>query len=210
MAETTVYYGMQKPLEEEKYNIGVFNANMDVIDSALNRLSNTIDYNQDGQNNALSNHNVSDTAHNDIRNLINALATRLNTLADSDDTTLDQMSEIVSYIKSNKDLINIVTINKVNVSDIIDDLVSTDTDKPLSANQGKIIKDLIDSLTPTATGNATAAGLTKLYTGTGSNTDGSMTQSAITAALSKKSIIDYTASVPTSLMAGMTWVGTAK
>ena len=34
--------------------------------------------------------------------LITGLTTRLNTLADSDDTTLDQMSEIVEYIKSNK------------------------------------------------------------------------------------------------------------
>lgn len=34
---------------------------------------------------------------------------------------------------------------KVNVSDIIDDLVHTDIDKPLSANQGKVLKDLVDT-----------------------------------------------------------------
>ena len=69
--------------------------------------------------NSISAHNTSADAHNDIRDLITGLTTRLNTLADSDDTTLDQMSEIVAYIKSNKSLIDSITTNKVNVSDII-------------------------------------------------------------------------------------------
>ncbi len=92
----------------------------------------------------LKSHNSSNNCHNDIRNLISALTTRLNTLADSDDTTLDQLSEIVAYIKNNKDLIDGITRNKVNVADIIDNLVSTAVNKPLSAKQGKILKDLID------------------------------------------------------------------
>lgn len=36
---------------------------------------------------------------------------------------------------------------KVNISDIVDDLVSTDADKPLSAKQGKELKTLIDNHT---------------------------------------------------------------
>lgn len=63
---------------------------------------------------ALSTHNTSTLSHNDIRLLISDLATKLNTIADSDDETLDQLSEIVSYIKNNKDLIDSVTTNKVN------------------------------------------------------------------------------------------------
>lgn len=35
---------------------------------------------------------------------------------------------------------------KVNILDIVDDLVSTNVDKPLSANQGKALKDIIDGL----------------------------------------------------------------
>ena len=35
---------------------------------------------------------------------------------------------------------------KVNISDIVNNLTSTDTDKPLSANQGKVLKDIIDGL----------------------------------------------------------------
>lgn len=93
---------------------------------------------------AIEAHNKLSTTHDDIRTLISELGTRLNTLADSDDTTLDQLSEIVAYIKSNRSLIENVTTNKVNVSDIIDNVNSTETNKPLSANQGKILKDLID------------------------------------------------------------------
>ena len=96
---------------------------------------------------AVSNHNSSTTAHTDIRDLIAGLTTRLNTLADSDDTTLDQLSEIVAYIKSNRTLIENVTTNKVNVADIVDNLTSTATNKPLSAKQGKVLNDLISSLT---------------------------------------------------------------
>ena len=94
----------------------------------------------------VSNHNSSGSSHSDIRELISNLTTRLNGLADSDDATLDQLSEIVSYIKSNRTLIENVTTNKLNVADIINNLTSTATTKPLSAAQGKILNDLITSL----------------------------------------------------------------
>lgn len=96
-----------------------------------------------------SNHNTSETAHGDMRDLISDLTTRLNALADSDDTTLDQLSEIVAYIKNNKSLIDGITTSKVSVSDIVDGLTSTITSKPLSANQGRVLKELIDALTST-------------------------------------------------------------
>lgn len=94
----------------------------------------------------ISTHNTDDAAHSDIRNLIIGLTTRLNALADSDDTTLDQLSEFVAYIKSNRTLIENVTTNKVNVSDIIDNLTTNVSNKPLSAAQGVAIKSLINSL----------------------------------------------------------------
>lgn len=95
---------------------------------------------------AVSAHDTSTSAHGDIRDLITGLTNRLNTLANSDDTTLDQMSEIVAYIKENKSLIDSVTTNKVNVSDIINNLTTNVTNKPLSAAQGVAIKTLIDAL----------------------------------------------------------------
>jgi hypothetical protein len=95
---------------------------------------------------AVSNHNVDADAHNDIRLLIEGLESRLNALADSDDTTLDQMSEIVAYIKANKTLIDSITTSKINVYDIINNLTTNVSNKPLSAAQGVILKGLIDSL----------------------------------------------------------------
>lgn len=92
----------------------------------------------------IGSHNTDGTAHNDIRGLITGLTTRLNALADSDDITLDQMSELVAYIKSNKSLIDAITTAKVNVSDIVNDLVTNNANKPLSAAQGVALKALIE------------------------------------------------------------------
>lgn len=94
----------------------------------------------------VSAHNVSDIAHNDIRLLVQGLTERLNALADSDDETLDQMSEVVAYIKSNKSLIDAITTSKVSVSDIIDNLTTSVSNKPLSAKQGVALKALIDEI----------------------------------------------------------------
>ncbi len=73
----------------------------------------------------VSMHNTADGAHNDIRILVSELTRRLNALADSDDTTLDQLSELVAYIKDNRELIEVVTTAKANVSDVerIDSLI---------------------------------------------------------------------------------------
>ena len=91
-------------------------------------------------------HNTGSAAHNDIRIAVEGLASRLNALADSDDTTLDQLSEIVTYIKSNKTLIDGITKSKVNVSDIINNLTTSVSNKPLSAAQGVALKRLIDAI----------------------------------------------------------------
>lgn len=94
----------------------------------------------------IATHNADTSAHTDIRDLIAELANRLNAIADSDDINLDQLSEIVAYIKSNKSLIESITTNKVNVSDIVNNLTTTDTNKPLSAAQGVALKALIDAI----------------------------------------------------------------
>lgn len=91
-------------------------------------------------------HNTDASAHNDIRILIAELVNRLNAIADSDDQTLDQLSEIVAYIKNNKSLIDGVTTSKVNVGDIVNNLTTNVADKPLSAAQGIALKGLIDGL----------------------------------------------------------------
>lgn len=95
---------------------------------------------------AISTHNASTDAHNDIRSLITGLTNRLNAVANSEDVNLDQLAEIVAYIKENKSLIDSVTTSKVNVADIINNLTTNVTNKPLSAAQGVEIKRLIDAL----------------------------------------------------------------
>lgn len=113
---------------------------------------------------AVSTHNSNGSAHSDIRALIASLSEKLNALADSDDTTLDQFSEVVAYIKNNKTLIEGITTNKVNTSDIVDNVTTADAKKVLSANQGAVLKGLIDALT-TAVANKpdlTAAEITTL------------------------------------------------
>ena len=91
-------------------------------------------------------HNTGTDTHSDIRLLIQSLTDRLNALADSDDTTLDQLSEVVAYIKSNRSLIEAITTSKVSVADIVDNLTTNVSNKPLSAAQGVVIKTLIDAL----------------------------------------------------------------
>ena len=86
------------------------------------------------------------------------LVDRINAVLDSDDVTLDELSEIVAYIKNNKSLIESVTISKVNVSDIIDNLVTNVSNKPLSAAQGVKLKGLVDTAQTTANEAKNAAG----------------------------------------------------
>ena len=102
-------------------------------------------------------HNAEEAAHPYIRDLIAGLTARLNALADSDDTTLDQLSEIVAYIKSNKSLIDAITTSKVSVSDIINNLTTSAAAKPLSAAQGVVLKTMIEAITvPTALSQLTS------------------------------------------------------
>lgn len=94
----------------------------------------------------VTSHNVSDTAHSDIRVLIANLASQVATFLDVDDATMDQASEFVAYMKANRSLIESVTTSKVSASDIIDNLETNLANKPLSSAQGVKLKGLYDSL----------------------------------------------------------------
>jgi len=104
-------------------------------------------------------HNTAADAHGDIRILISALTDRLNALANSDDTTLDQMAEVVAYIKDNRELIEQVTTGKVSVTDIVNNLTTNVSNKPLSAAQGVVLKGLIDTLTKSVSSKLDASAL---------------------------------------------------
>ena len=94
----------------------------------------------------LTDHNTDTEAHNDLRLELAALSKRINDALDSEDVDLDQLSEIVEDIKSNKTLIEAITTSKVSVTDIVNDLVTNVANKPLSAAQGVALKKLIDNL----------------------------------------------------------------
>ena len=112
-------------------------------------------------------HNTNTDAHNDIRLLITELTTRINALANSEDVDLDQMAELVAYIKANRDLIDQITTGKVSVSDIIDNLTTNVANKPLSAAQGVALKALVDAAsTAAANAQTTADGKQAKITGT--------------------------------------------
>ena len=106
---------------------------------------------------AVSVHNTNNGSHTDIRLLIDGLTTRLNALANSTDEDLDQMAELVAYIKNNKSLIDGITTSKVSVSDIVNNLTTDISNKPLSAAQGVALKELIDALSNSMTAYRTAA-----------------------------------------------------
>lgn len=111
-------------------------------------------------------HNTGADTHSDIRLLISGLTDRLNALADSDDTTLDQLSEVVAYIKSNRSLIEAITTSKVSVADIVNNLTTNVANKPLSAAQGVALKALIDAISvPDKLPNPNALTFTGAVTG---------------------------------------------
>lgn len=136
---------LQNTKAELQGNIDSLTSKHDDDKNELQQQINTL-VSEKATKNELTSHNTSNVAHNDIRILIQGLTDRLNTLADSDDETLDQMSEIVAYIEDNRDLIESITTSKVNVSDIINNLTTNVANKPLSASMGVEIKRLIDNI----------------------------------------------------------------
>lgn len=89
-------------------------------------------------------HNTDAESHNDLRVELQKVNDRLNAFFNSDNTTLDELSEIIDYITSNKTLIEAITTSKVSVSDIVDNLTTNVSTKVLSAAQGVALKALID------------------------------------------------------------------
>ena len=145
--ETLTWKSLDKRITElEKGGTGGSGDMQKSVYDPNNNAKDIYKYADDVSNLAVTNHASSNTAHSDIRDIITVLTDRLNALADSDDKTLDQLSEIVAYIKSNKSLIDAITTEKVSVSDIIDNLTTNNANKPLSAAQGVAIKALIDAI----------------------------------------------------------------
>ena len=79
------------------------------------------------------------------------------------DTLAKRFASIDSQISTLVSNVGSLTTNKVNVSDIIDDLIHSDANKPLSANMGKTLRDMIGGTydaSSTVTAAIAAAGTT--------------------------------------------------
>lgn len=120
-------------------------ANPSIYAAAERLWQHTVSLNN-GKANVVHSHDDLYYTETEVDEMITGLTNRLNALANSDDTTLDQMAELVEYIKDNRELIEGVTTNKVNVSDIVDNLTTNVSNKPLSAAQGVALKALIDAI----------------------------------------------------------------
>lgn len=115
-------------------------------------------------------HNTSNSAHNDIRLLISDLTTKVNNFLDVDDTTTDQLSELIALIQANASDIESITSGKVNVADIVNNLTTNSSSKVLSAAQGVALKALIDALDSDKVDKVSGKGLsTNDYTTTEKN-----------------------------------------
>ncbi len=95
----------------------------------------------------VSEHDTFTGSHQDIRLQISELRNQLNDFLDVDDETRNELSEVLALIDANADVIAGITTSKVSVTDIIDNLTTNVSNKPLSAAQGAALKKLIDALT---------------------------------------------------------------
>ena len=107
---------------------------------------------------AVDAHNVNGGAHNDIRLVLNELKSAVEAFLDIDNPTFDQLSELVQKIEANAGTIEQLTNGKVNVADIVNNLTTNVSNKPLSAAQGVVLKGLIDDLVAVANNATTTAG----------------------------------------------------
>lgn len=80
----------------------------------------------------------------------------IQTLLTSDNASLDTLQEVVDFVELHQSDLEALGAGKVNVSDIINVLTDTSSNKPLSAAQGKVLKDALDALTAVVGGKQPA------------------------------------------------------
>ena len=107
----------------------------------------------------ISAHNTSTESHNDIRLALSSLSTQVNNFLDVDDTTKDQLSEVLAMIEANEGTLESLTTSKVNKSDIVNNLTTNDAGKVLSGAQGVVIQDQIDDLNEVKLNKSDAANM---------------------------------------------------
>lgn len=128
-------------------------ADKDEIPTKTSDLENDLGLTDTSQVNMLiTQHNTNTSAHNDLRISLSELSTKVNNFLNVNDTTKDQLSELIALIEANADDIESITSGKVNVADIINNLTTNVSNKPLSAAQGVVLKGLIDTINSSLSG----------------------------------------------------------
>lgn len=104
--------------------------------------------------NAFAMENMIESA--DAKIMTAAERTRLSNalIVDDIDDTLAALDKLWSSTKITSE-VNALDAAKLNISDIVDNLTSLDTNKALSANQGKLLKDMIDAINTLLTSDDT-------------------------------------------------------
>ena len=112
-------------LSETKLNASVYNQKIPEIEGNISTLDS-----REATNNK--------TRENQYVELLGKIAA-MQALLDGEDLNLDQISEIVAYIKANREEIAELTTDKIRYDDIADDLLTTDVKKVLSARMGYVL-----------------------------------------------------------------------
>lgn len=99
-----------------------------------------------GIRSSIDTHNTNQEAHNDIRIALQELSAQVSHFLDVDDTKRDQLSELLALIDENIDNIENLVAGYVKYTDIIDNLETSLSDRPLSAKQGVVLKALIEEV----------------------------------------------------------------
>lgn len=120
--------------------------NGDIIDATYVKIANIVD--------ALNDTSTTKPLSANQGKVLKTLIDGITALLQSNDTDLDTIQEIVTYVKNNKSLIDNITTAKVSVSDIIDNLTSEIANKPVSAKQAYILKGFIDTINTTIGDNS--------------------------------------------------------
>lgn len=130
----------------------------------------------------------------ELNDKIVALQAIIGGTAPDGNSIVDTVAELLAVFSSYPEGTDIATVlaGKVNVADVVNDLNQLVAGKVLDARQGKALADLITAKWTAVDATGILKGIMKLYTAFGSNTDGTMTQKAITEAFASITPIETT------------------
>lgn len=147
IAEVEAKHAADKASMESSHNQAVADINQSIagLDSKYQGKVDSLIAADEANSQALESHNNDTSAHSYIQGLISELDERLDAFLGDGDAAA-ALSDLLEYLQNNGDLIESLDTNKINYSDIVDNLTTAATDKPLSANQGVQLAASIEAM----------------------------------------------------------------